>query len=459
YSQRTVNAAFGAVRGDLSYSLSVSLGDAQRSEEQWNSFGDVRDLKDQSKLSQGFLNFGMKYKGLTVRAIQDNYTVQDFTFYRSFAPTPMKFSGTYFEAKYSWELAKTFKLIPRLAYKVQQPWYYPDDPTNRKKETVRTTFGIQALWNPLATVDLLFGADAWKDEGKITGDDSTWSNGKDTISYDNRAFYGQALWNTPVGNITVGARLDHNSQFGSSFVPRFAYTKAWDVFHVKLLASKAFRAPAIENFELNPTVRPEKTTALEVEFGAQLGRTFLAVNFFDLSVKDPMVYFYDSTTDFETYQNYEKTGSQGMEIDFQVRGEWGFLKSGLTLARAKDNKVPDFSVPGKQNHFVAMPNVKATLLGNFKLGGSFSFAPSLVAMGPRYTYESNGGPQKLESTALLNLMLHYRPSTFVFPLLITVGSHNVTGANVSFPKAYQSIDGDTYPSQPTDFFVRVAYNF
>jgi len=456
-TQRTVNAAYGAAWDELSCSLSASVGDGQRSEESWNSFGQLRQLKDTSKLSQGFFNFGLQYKGLSIRALQDTYTVEDFTFFKAFAPTPMRFSGTYFEAKYSWALSSTFSLLPRLAYKVQQPWYYPDDPLGIKKETTRTTLGLQGQWTPQPSLDVLFGADAWKDEGKVSGNGPLWSNGKNSISYDNTAFYAQALWKTSLGNLTFGARQDHNSQFGSSFVPRFAFTKAWNVFHVKLLASKAFRAPNIENFELNPAVRPENTTALEVEFGAQLGRTFLAVNVFDLSIKDPMVYFYDSGTGAETYQNYEKTGSQGIELDFQVRGEWGFLKSGFTLARAKDNKVPDFSVPGEKNYFVAMPNLKVTLMGNFKLGGSFSFAPSVVALGPRYTFESAGGPVKRDSSALLNLMLHYRPHTS--PLLVTVGVHNATGTNISFPKAYQGTDGDTYPSQPTDFFVRLAYNF
>jgi len=456
-TQRTANAAYGAQRGDLSYSLSLSAGDGRRSEADWNSETGTRDLKDASKLTQGFFNFGLKFKGLSVRAIQDNYTVEDFTDQTPFAPTPMRFSGTYVETKYTWDLSSTFKLVPRVAYKVQQPWYYPDDPTRQKKETTRTTVGLQGQWAALPTLDLLFGADAWKDEGKITGDGSTWSNGRGTVSYDNTALYGQALWNTPIGNVTVGARQDHNSQFGSSFVPRFAFTKAWDIFHVKLLASKAFRTPTLENFELNPAIQPEKTTALEVEFGAQLGRTFLAVNVFDLSIQDPIVYLLNPETLSENYQNYGKTGSQGVEVDFQVRGEWGFFKSGLTVARAKDNQVPDFAVPGEKNAFVGMPNVKVTFLGNFKLGMGFSFAPSVVALGPRYTFERAGGPVKRDSSTLLNLMLHYRLSTL--PLLVTAGVHNATDANVGFPKAYQGTGEDTYPSQPRDYFLRLGYNF
>lgn len=459
HTQRTLNAAYGNMHGDLSYSLSASLGDGQRSEETWNSFGDVRDLKNGSKLSQGFYNFGLTYKGLSVRALQDNYEVEDFTFYNPIAPTGLRFSGTYLEAKYGWAVSKDFKLTPRVSYKVQSPWYYPHDPgRSRKKETARTTVGLQAQWAALPNLDLLFGADVWKDEGKVSGNDApTWSNGRPTISYNNRALYGQALWNTPIGNITLGARHDNNSQFGSSFVPRLAFTKAWDKFHVKVLASRAFRAPVIENFELNPAVQPEKTTALEVEFGAQMGRAYFAMNFFDLSIKDPMVYFYDSNTGFESYQNYEKTGSRGLEMDFQLRGEWGFFKSGFTLARAKDNQVPDFAVPGEKNFLVAMPNVKLTFLASFRLNDVLSFAPSVVALGPRYAFESAGGPVKRESTALVNLMLNYRPAKW--PILCTVGVHNATNAQVGFPKAYQGTDGDTIPSQPTDLFLRLAYNF
>jgi len=461
-TQRTANVAYGAQRGDLTYSLSLSAGDGQRSQSDWNSFGDVRQLKDNSKLTQGFFNFGMKFKGLALRAIHDNYAVQDFTyFYSDYAPTRMEFKGTYLEAKYTWELGRAFKLQSKLSHKVQTPWHYPDIPI-ANKEVSRTLAGLQGMWTPSATLDVLVGVDAWKDEGKISGNTlggtpARWSNGGTTVSYNNWAIYSQALWTTPVGNFTVGGRSDHNSQFGSSFVPRVAYTLAGKVFHLKVLASKAFRAPVIENFELNSAVKPEKTTALEVEVGAQFGASFISVNLFDLSIKDPLVYFYDSATGFETYQNYSKTGSRGVEVDYQLRGSWGFFKTGLTIARANGNEVPDFSVPGEKNYLVAMPNLKVGILGNFKLGGDFSFAPSVVALGPRYTFESNGGPVRRESTALVNAMLHYRPAGAA--LLVTAGVHNLTGTDVGFPKAYQGTDGDAYPAQPQDFFVRIGYNF
>lgn len=456
-TQRTANLAYGQVFGDLNLSLSASAGDGQRTEEAWNAFGDARNLEDRSTLRQGFYNLGLDYRGFTFRALRDDYEPDDFTFYRRpDTVSRMRFAGTYLEAKYAWSLSNTLKLTPRLSWKQQEPWYYPDELPGGKKKTERTTVGIQGSWDATDALNVIFGADAWKDEGR-TPEGTAWSNGETSISYDSRALYGQALWRTDLGNFTVGARYDHNSQFGSSFVPRFAFTKVWGSYHLKLLASKAFRAPSIENFELNPDVEPEKTTALEMEFGAQFGKVFVSVNLFDLSMKNPIVYQYDAGTGAETYYNYPGTGTRGAELDFQYRSDWGWLRSSLTFSQAQDNRVPDFSVPGESAYMVGLANVKATFAASLKLTPRLSFSPTMVAIGPRYTFESAGGPVRREATALVNAMLHYR-----FParnLLLTAGVHNLTGAQVGFPKAYQGTDGDTYPSQPRDFFVRLGFNY
>lgn len=456
WSRRTGNVAYGSIEGDLEFSLSASGGRATRSDQPWNSFGNVRLLQDESKLNQGLLNLGLKYRGLSLRAIHDTYEIQDWTYFLPTSPTPMRFQGTYLEGKYAWELSPSFSLTPHLGYKTQQPWYYPDQGPARQRETNRLTLGLLSQWDPNATFSLSSGGDWWKDEGRTKV--GTWSNGKATIAYTNWALFTQGLLRSGLGNLTLGARYDSNSQFGTSFVPRVALTKAWDTFHLKLLASRAFRAPAIENFELNKTVKPEKTTALEVEFGAQLGRgTFCSVNFFDISIKNPMVYAYDSNTGDETYRNHPRSGTRGMEVDLQKRGEWGFLRSTLTLSRANDNQVPDYVVPGQSTYMVGLPNVKVTLLASFKLGDNFSFAPSVIGIGPRYTFESDGGPHLRESSTLINAMLHYRhPGS---PFQVTLGSHNLTGAQVGFPKAYQGTDGDTYPSHGQEFFLRIAYNY
>ena len=44
-------------------------------------------------------------------------------------------------------------------------------------------------------------------------------------------------------------------------------TRVAGKFHFKALASRAFRAPGIENIRLSDNIQPEKTTAYELEAG------------------------------------------------------------------------------------------------------------------------------------------------------------------------------------------------
>lgn len=58
--------------------------------------------------------------------------------------------------------------------------------------------------------------------------------------------------------VFIGARFDNHSQFGSAFSPRVGVTKLFENWHFKLLYSRAFRAPAIENINTNVDIKPEK---------------------------------------------------------------------------------------------------------------------------------------------------------------------------------------------------------
>lgn len=464
-TQRTANLAYGNNWNGVDFAISYSGGGGHggnRSDRMWQASDfTLRDLKENSSLNQSFLDLGLKWKGASFRFLYDDYNLTDFTqfptVYNLVPPQKIEFGGKYLDFKYDWELAKTFKLVPRLTWKSQQPWFYPTGEATRKREATRSTLGLQAIYDPMPSLDLVFGGSLSEDEGKAVATD-LWNNGDTTVKYTNRVLYGQALWTSDIVNVTLGARYGRNSQFGSNFVPRMAVTKAWDIFHVKFLWSRAFRSPVIENFELNPKVRPEKTRSMEVEFGAQVTpKVFVSMNFFDIKITDPIVYSYDSATDIESYSNYVQSGTRGFELDLQIRGDWGYLHATMSTSQVNQNEVPDYTVPEQDKYMVGLPNTKATLLASFKITENLSFAPSLISYGPRYTYEAAGGPVLRESSSLFNVMLHYRfPSV---PLFLSIGAHNVTYANVGFPKAYIGTDGDTYPSQGRDIFIRLGYNF
>ena len=126
--------------------------------------------------------------------------------------------------------------------------------------------------------------------------------------------------------------MDHHSQAGNSFAPRFGVTKVKGKFHVKGLISKAFRAPGIANLLLNPEIEPERTTVMEFEAGYQVtGNSILTGNVFNSRIKKPIVYSYDTEADVETYQNFSETGTRGFELDYRIKAGMGLCQYELFL--------------------------------------------------------------------------------------------------------------------------------
>ncbi len=145
YTQRTAHVAYGQSSDTWNVSILASHGDGQRSELPWNSYGNIRDLKDHSALRQGFYNINFEYKGLYLKALKDDYEIDDFTFYRNPShPSKMRLAGTYWEAKYDWIITDAFRLTPKVSWKKQEPWYYPDQLPTGKKRRKRNCWASKA---------------------------------------------------------------------------------------------------------------------------------------------------------------------------------------------------------------------------------------------------------------------------------------------------------------------------
>jgi len=76
-------------------------------------------------------------------------------------------------------------------------------------------------------------------------------NNQSVLQYHDLSVFGQAIYEAPIANFTVGGRYYDHQAYGSAFVPRFSVTKTIEDIHFKLLASEAFRAPSLENINLN----------------------------------------------------------------------------------------------------------------------------------------------------------------------------------------------------------------
>lgn len=461
FTRRTANVAYGNVWGDFSLSASYFGGTGNRSEGAYYdaNTGTSASLRDHAANDPSLFNLGASWRGLSLRFIRDQYESTDFDVNAAFFPTPydtIQFGGTYAEVKYQWKVLDQLTLTPKFSWKEQTPWRYDGDGSAYRKVS-RQVAGLQASWDATSRLNLIAGVDLTTDKGTNPSGDLFNYNQSDHLTFDSQAFYVQALWKLQDFNLTGGARFDKHEVFGSSFVPRFAITHAGPKFHFKFLASMAFRAPVQENINLRPEIKPEKTTGLELEIGAQLsGNAYASFNLFNISIKDPISYYNPSPGE-DGYKNFEKTGTRGAELDLQVRGGWGFVHTSLSYSQAADNQVPFYAVPQTDRYMTGMPNLKLALNASFDLGQGLRFTPSVVALGPRYGVTPGAAsPQEMPSVAIFNLWGAWKRGDWD----LSLGLLNVTGTQFDIPQGYHTQDGGgnpPIPGQGREVALRVGY--
>ncbi len=455
-SRRTAGLAYGGASGSVAYAVTAYRSLGYRSDRPYQlDAGTSLPLAGQAYLNDTAVNASVEYRGFSLRAQDDRYRVGDYT--GTYGPGVLsnEFNQRAVEAKYLWKLSDTFSLTPRFTRRSSQGWYYPSAPA-RDRLVTRSTVAVQGAWDPAKTLDVTFGLEGFQDEGRTRGAGETWSDGSTRLAYRNLAAYAQALWSVSWAKFTVGGRFERHSRAGTSFVPRLGFTGTLGDNHFKILAAQAFRAPVIENLNLNPAARPERTTTFEAELGRQFSQHVSAsVNLFDIRIHDPLVYA--ATPDgVGTYQNLARTGSRGLESQITYQGDFGFFTCTLSLYGANGNPVPDFAVPQAATYLLGLPRTKVTMQASIKVTDDLSFAPSLVGDGAKYGYgPGDASPRLYPACTVMNAFLHYRIQGW--KLLLSAGVLNLLDAPQDWVGGYATA-GPPIPGATREFTVRVGFN-
>jgi len=263
-----------------------------------------------------------------------------------------------------------------------------------------------------------------------------------------------------VVNFVIGARFEDNSAFDSAFVPRLSLMKQINSFHSKLLYSKAFRSPSIQNINYAAgSIKPENTSVAEVEFGNQFSDHFYAsTNFYKIAIDQPIVYDFSGG---DSYSNYSHSGTRGFEIDGKYKDSWGYTQFNYSYYQANGNDVDSLSVPGVEGTHLALPTSKATLSANLNmLGENYWINPALVFVGSRYGYDFDQNTsamalKKFDPTWLANLFFEKR--NFLVPQLdLGLGVFNILNQDFKLIQAYNG--GHTpLPGSSREYTVRLNY--
>lgn len=468
YARRNVNLSLGKKFGEFQIGGSLFMGQGNRSDQDFTDFYDsTYNMAGNSKLDPMNVNVGLSYKGLSARFILDNYYTTTGDGYDVVkTPSQQVFNSTFAEIKYAFKLGEKFTITPRVNYKQQTPWKtVADSVTDEYYKIVdRYTGNLTMSYTINRKINIIFGGEVYSDFAKDMVDSSFFANGEKEVNYLNTAAFAQSVMKFRLINIILGARFDNHSEYGHAFVPRLGLTKRIDNFHFKLLYSNAFRAPSIENINLvdSTGIKPENTSVAELELGYEIRRnSIITINFFDISTKNTIAYYYDDSTQTDAYHNIGQTGSRGVELEYKFKDKWGFINLNYAFYTvAGKEKIADYEVPENKSVLLAFPSHKFNLSAGFNVTKHFSINPSILFRGERYGYTSvdtagYGVIEKFDPMVLANIFLRY-DDLFIKGLDLGFGVYDLFDQRVKYIQPYNSYHAPL-PGPSREFIVKLSY--
>jgi outer membrane receptor for ferrienterochelin and colicin len=172
---------------------------------------------------------------------------------------------------------------------------------------------------------------------------------------------------------------------------------------------------------------------------------------------------YSVTTDGEElYENLNKTGTLGFEVDYRIKTNWGYANIAYSYYKSNNkNEVDLYEVPNKSNILLGFPNHKVNLLSQIRMGKSFSLNPSLTFLSERYgvtNYDFNTDETTIsgiEPTTLLNLNLLYE-NLLIDGLSVSVGVYDVLNSEYVYIQPYSGIHPQI-PDGGREFTIKLSY--
>ncbi len=486
--RQNLSAGFGDKIGDLEFDFKVFSSNGNRSEQKWTDiYGTKGSTKNNFAYGTNQFNLGLKYKGLSGRVFFDDYRTETINLYDEIISdadgnatnqaTPSNFRSINAELKYEWELKDNLTITPKINYNKFTPWTVPFDPSGYgyefEESGTRIAGNLIANWDPTENLNVVIGAEYLTDEGEnhlIVEDAPYYYNGKDKISFNQTSAYAQLLWKTKIANVVVGNRFINHSEFGVASAPRIGLTRVVGKFHAKALYSQAFRSPSIENLNAsldsdgNPTIKPEQTQVIETEFGYQLSpKSMIIANVFDIRISDPIVYFYQASSDLEIYQNFNRSGSQGIETEFKYKDSWGFFNLSYSFQTSKGLLDTEFyEIPGNDKTALGVPqhmikfNTTYNVLGNIFVNTSGNFLSERTVI-TGYDENDENIFTTSDNVFLWNVFINYK-DLWADGLDLGIGVNDILGSNNTFVQPYVNYI-TPMPDKSTEFTVRASYSF
>jgi len=340
---------------------------------------------------------------------------------------------------------------------------------------------LYARWAPIDELQISAGGDAMFDTAKLLapphGVQQILYNGQYSIDYQTYGTYLELYSENPVINISAGIRYEHLSTIGGDLVPRLVLVKSLGPLSLKGLFSLSFRAPGVENINVQfDTVRPEHTTIFEFEAGLDLpGKQKVTANIFDVRIDSPIAYTLDPVTGTQGYKNLGKQGSRGFEVTYSVRAPSAKLEANYSFyAPTFADDLGAYTVAGHPDQFMGAPAHRVYARGTVWVWDRLGISPSVLILGPHFKrgpdgpLDANGNPTptstEIPTQALANLFVFKDNLAGTPGLSLGLGVYNIFASKYQYVHISTSAptyadDQAAFPGLDREVMLRLAYQY
>jgi len=517
----TMNGGF-ANRSDREYWGFYSAAYAEDS----LGVGAYAPLANDSRLANMGASLYLNHKGLEFKQRFDSYRFTDVATIDPDLKHPARygFASSHSQLKYDFQVFEGLTVTPRIDFNILWPWdeHYKD---GELKEGFNTGSNVRRLRaNVLFNYDInhrtnfLGGADFYTDIAKESDSLSLLYLDDSTARINNIALFGQVILRPAFATFILGARYEYNSVFNQSFVPRLGITKKVNNFHFKFLINGAFKVPTIGNYfrsfdgtatynedstgitSIGRGIEPEKTLAFEAELGYQITKNMLiTANFFDYTITDPIVFSFIQTDEIRehfgpysginAYQNFEKAGTRGFELDYKIKDWWGYVYLNYSFYSVANkpkiapytvstfNRDPALREEVRDDIMLGFPKHKINLHVCYYITRDFSVDLTASAYGKRYGYDIlqggdiydevgnivipakyniNGQLIEFRPMVLTNLFFRYQ-NLFTEGLSAGFGVYDLFNSGFDYLQPYFGLK-PPLPGPSREYLIKISYD-
>lgn len=474
YASNTIGFMAADKAGDTKINFSSQYEKTIASDRNYmESGGNTVSLKNYSQQESFNTNLTIQKNQLSIKYIFSNYKISspvpfgliiNKNFYTEFLFNNLQVKNTY-------KLTKSSNLVGSFAILQTTPWknkaYEFLDITSYHTNSISPRLNITHNQTISKKINISTGGEYLVDDARHIARDTEFNFANNHVDVTNIALFSELCIKWRLVNLIAGLRYDHQNFAGDALAPRIAFTGKYNKWNYKLIGSRAFKSPTIENINLsnNQSINPEFTYYSEFEMGYNFTKSsYFSFNLFDIETQNPIVYFIDIEAEGQPdfYFNYGASASQGFELEYAYKRENINLKINYSYYTAQNN-ANDKSIfpPIKNESFVGFANHKIAFNGNLKLKNNLFLGATAQYFSPRYAatgvdFNGNSTYTKINESLLINSNLLYK-NLLIGGLDLSLNCSNITSETHYYIQPYKG-DLSPSPNLSREYRIKIVYS-